>query len=57
MSKFSNKNKPKPKDKHIGVLLDEDEFERLKDITFNKSGWCRDAVLAAMDKHDFDTQG
>lgn len=57
MSKFSKKNKPKLKNNHVGVLLDDDEFERLDKMTFNKSGWCREAVLTAMDKHDFDTQG
>lgn len=57
MSKFANKNKPKLKTNHVAVLLDDDELERLEEITFNKSGWCREAVLKAMDKHDCDRQG
>ncbi len=56
-SKFSRKNKPMLKDKMVGVMLDQDEMERLEEITYNKSGWCRDVVLAAMDKHDYDSKG
>lgn len=57
MSKFSKKNKPKLKDKLVGVMLNEDELKQLEGITYNKSGWCRQAVLEAMDKHEYDSLG
>lgn len=56
MSKFAKK--PKPDDKVlVGVMLDPEEIKRLESITYNKSGWCRKAILTAMDKHDYDSQG
>jgi hypothetical protein len=56
MSKFSKKNRPKPKDKMVGVMFDSDEMARLEAVAFNKSGWCRDAILAALNKHDYELE-
>jgi len=56
MSKFAKKNKP-PNKQMIGVMFDPDQIERLESITYNKSEWCRLAILAAMDKHDYDSEG
>jgi len=55
-SKFSKKNRPKPK-VMVGVMLDPEDIEYLDDITHNKSEWCRAAVLGAIQKVKYDSQG
>lgn len=55
-SKFSKKAKPKPK-QMVGVMLNEEDIEYLESITHNKSEWCRTAVLNAIAKNKFDSEG
>lgn len=56
MSKFSKKNRPEPK-VMVGVMLDPEDIKYLDDITHNKSEWCRAAVLGAIQKVKYDSQG
>ncbi len=42
--------RPKPK-KMVGVMLDEEHLEFVKNVHHSKSAWCRDAVIAAIESH------